>query len=874
MPSVDIPLFGNLVLCLSMVSAAYAFALSIAAGRGRPQLLGAARWGGYATIGFVVVATCLLAYAFHTHDFRLRYVARYSDRSMGAPYLFAALWGGQDGSLLWWCFLLAGYSFACLRWMRGRFLELQPWVIATLMSVFLFFLTVMLFAANPFATYAASLPADGEGLNPLLQNYWMIIHPPALYMGFVGWAVPFGFVVAALMTGRMHDEWVKAARPWAMTAWLFLSIGLVLGCVWSYEELGWGGYWAWDPVENASFMPWLIGTAYLHSAMVQERYGMLKVWNVFLLLLTFFMTIFGTFLTRSGLIASVHSFARSELGIYFVYYMGFLIVACVSLVIWRLPKLKAEHKLQSLLSREFFFLLNNWVLLGVMLIVLVFTTFPLLSEWFRGEVVTVGPAVYNTWLVPVGLTLLFLTGVGPLVSWRKASGKQLSRALIVPATLAVVVMVAHVAFGASLSYPPVLDTDAIYDTLTGEFLARFQSVYPLFATTTCSFVLGCILQEFVRGARVRMRSKGENFVTATARLMSRARRRYGGYLVHIGIVCMFFGFTGAAYDIEREAALRPGGSMTVGDYTLRYDGPRNEVDPNKRAIYTDLTVFDADGDELGQVSPAKFIYRTHPEMPTTEVYIRTRPFEDLYVIMATVDPQTQRATFRAIARPFIMWIWLGGVILVLGAVIAMWPRTRDLVRRAEQQSKRKKRQKKRVGDAGSAAAAVMLVLAIPWGAASAQDSSSLHAGTVQIQDPEERLLFGRLLCECGDCQRLPMDSCSCGWAENKRTELRALLAAGHSPQEIQAQYRAQYGAAALTIPADEGFDRALWVVPFTLVGIAAIGVFVMGRRWRDRGHAAQVAVGDRESDDDEPGTGETDYASRLDDELARLERDD
>ncbi|MDH5494070.1 MAG: cytochrome c biogenesis protein CcsA, partial [Myxococcales bacterium] len=302
----------------------------------------------------VCVSVLVLAYAFQTHDFRIRYIARYSDRSMSPGFLVTSLWGGQDGSLLWWGFLLGLFAAACIRWMRGRFMELQPWVIATLMANLLFFHILMLFAANPFDVYPASSPLEGEGLNPMLQSYWMSIHPPALYLGFVGWSVPFSLAIAALITGRLHDEWVKAARVWTMIAWIFLSIGLVLGCAWSYEELGWGGYWAWDPVENASFMPWLVGTAYLHSAMVQERYSMLKVWNVFLICLTYFMTIFGTFLTRSGMIASVHAFARSEIGVYFVWFMALIAITCTALILWRLPKLRSEHRIQALLSREFF----------------------------------------------------------------------------------------------------------------------------------------------------------------------------------------------------------------------------------------------------------------------------------------------------------------------------------------------------------------------------------------------------------------------------------------------------------------------------------------------------------------------------------------
>jgi len=871
MPGFDIPLLGNLLLCVILASAAYTFAMALGAGRGRPQLLGAARTGTFATCAFIVVAVCLLAYAFQTHDFRIRYVSRYSDRSMPGWYLFASLWGGQDGSLLWWMVLLAGYTAACTRWLRGKYLELQPWILATLMSIIGFFAILMLWAANPFATHVAAAPPDGEGLNPLLQNYWMLIHPPSLYLGFVGWAVPFAFVVAALITGRLTDEWIRGARLWALIAWLFLSIGLTLGCLWSYEELGWGGYWAWDPVENASFMPWLIGTAYLHSAMVQERYGMLKVWNVFLMCATFLMTIFGTFLTRSGMIASVHSFARSDIGKYFLVYLGIMTVACLALVMWRSDKLRAQHRIKSLVSREFFFLLNNWVLLGMMVFVLVATMWPRISELLRQEEVTVGAAFYNKWMVPFGIVLLFLTGVGPQVSWRKATGKNLGRAMLWPALAAGVVMTLHLVFGTAIGFPAIVEGDEIYTTFTGEVLAAFHSVAPVTTFTVATYVFVAILQEFWRGARVRMR-KGESFATALTRLMSRARRRYGGYTVHLGIVLMYVGFTGAAYDTEVESVLTPGQTIevrratgttdteVVGDlaYSLRYDGPRIENNPNRRALYTELTVLDADGDELGEVYPAKFIYATHPEMPTTEVAIRSHPREDLYVIMSTVDPNTRRATFKVILRPLVPWIWIGGLFLILGCVLAMWPRAKDIV------SSRPRRKA-----AGTAVMLLALAAAMAPNAAEAQSdsTSSLHAASIEIDDPQERRLFSRLLCQCGDCQRLPLSSCGCSWAENARADLRLRMEYGEEAEEIVDSFRAQYGPAAIAIPSDEGMDRALWAVPVTGALFAIGGILWMGRRWRRRGLA------DTEADEKAPTGGVDDDAldAQIEDELRRME---
>jgi cytochrome c-type biogenesis protein CcmF len=648
-----------------------------------------------------------------------------------------------------------------------------------------------------------------------------------------------------------------------MIAWTFLSLGLLLGLLWSYEELGWGGYWAWDPVENASFMPWLVGTAYLHSVLIQERRHMMKVWNVFLLSLTFILTIFGTFLTRSGLIASVHSFARSDIGQYFVWYLGFLVIAIAALMVWRLPKLKADNEIESLMSREFAFLLNNWVLLGMMVFVLIATTFPLLSQWLRGEEVTVGPGFYNKWMVPLGIVLLFLAGLGPLVAWRKATGAKLARALVFPVGAGLAVAVFQILFGARLGYPPIVEPTEIYDTTTGKVLAWIGSVAPLLSFSTCAFVLASVAQEFWRGMRVRMK-RGEGPGTALARLISKGRRRYGGYIVHVGIVLMFVGFTGAAYDVEQEKALRPGETMSVAGHTVRYDQPRMEADPNKRMIFTDMTLLDESGQATGQVAPAKFIYRTHPQMPTTEVAIRSRPSEDVYVIMSTVDPSTRRGTFRIIVRPLVAWIWFGGIVLLLGAILGMWPSARELLREEATRP-----QRFRFSPAAAVVAlAIALATVVAWvGVASAQDdsSSTLHAGTVVIHDPVERQLFGRLLCQCGDCARLPLDTCACGWADDKRAEIRELLAAGMAPTEIQESYRAQYGAKAIAIPSDQGLDRALWAVPVAAMA-AAVGLIVMiGRRWQQRGAETRTAVAAGAPD-------ELEYDSRLDEELERLEK--
>ena len=673
----SLPEFGTGVLYAILVAAAYTFAVAAAAGRGQPRLLQSARTGAYATAALVAFAVLLLAYAFVTHDFRLRYVARYSDRSMTPTYLLTALWGGQDGSLLWWSFLLSLYIGSCVRWLKGRYRELQPYVIATLMVVLSFFVVVMLFAANPFSTSVAGVRADGEGLNPLLQNYWMIIHPPALYTGFVGCAVPFAFAVAAMITGRLDSEWINAVRKWMLFAWLFLSIGNALGMIWAYEELGWGGYWAWDPVENAACLPWFTATAYVHSTMIQERRNILKIWNVFLISLTFFLTIFGTFLTRSGLIASVHSFAQSDIGIFFVWFMGIVAAASAGLIVWRLPLLRGKANIEAIASREAMFVVNNWALLGGMTFIFVATLFPKIRAWLWNESVTVGPPFFNRWMAPVGLLIFALMGLAPLFGWRKTSPDALKKAFIAPVAATVGAAVLHLAFGRALGFPAIVQNDAFYAGIVGVVLKHLGAAAPLITVALAAFNIAVIVQEFTRGVKARRRSaktagEPEGIGLALLRLIDKSRRRYGGYIVHLGIVAMFIGFVGSAWTIDREATLLPDQRFQIGDYTLVYRGSRMEVDENKRMVFADLDV-SRHGRDVGRASPAKFIYKRSPMSPTTEVAMLRGFRDDLYIVVGTVDPQTKRATFQMHVNPLVSWIWVGLLVLIVGASVSLWP---------------------------------------------------------------------------------------------------------------------------------------------------------------------------------------------------------
>ncbi len=684
----SLPEFGSLILYVVLISTAYTFAVAVAASRDRLRWLRSARLGAYATSAFIGLAVVMLAYAFVTHDFRIRYVAHYSDRSMSLGYLLAALWGGQDGSLLWWLTLLAIFVSVCVRWMRGRYRVLQPVVIATLMVIVGFFVVLMLFAANPFQVTVAGAPAEGEGLNPLLQNYWMIVHPPALYTGFVGCSIPFAFAVAALVTGRLHEEWLLAVRKWMLAAWLALSIGNVLGMVWAYEELGWGGFWAWDPVENAAALPWFTATAYLHSTVIQERRGMLKVWNVFLIGLTFFLTLFGTFLTRSGLISSVHSFAQSDIGVFFVWFMGLVMATMVGLIVWRLPQLRSKGRIEAYLSREAAFVLNNWALVGLMLFILTATLFPKLSDWLWHESIVVGPPFFNRWAAPLGLLVFMLMGAAPLFGWRRTSARTLRRNFIAPLTAMLVFGALHIAFGARWGWPAFVAKDQTAPGILGIITQGLATSAPLITIMCAALNVAVIVQEVVLGLRARMaasieRSAPESAPVALVRLISRNRRRYGGYVVHLGITAMFIGFLGTAWSLTREVGLAPGQSTSVGHFTLTYTGPRvcpgspacsNEenADTSKRMIFADMQVKKGNK-PLGVLSPAKFIYTRMPGSPTTEVGLMRGLLSDLYVVVGTADPQTRRASFQIHVNPLVSWIWVGVLVLIFGTAVSIWP---------------------------------------------------------------------------------------------------------------------------------------------------------------------------------------------------------
>ncbi len=640
---------GGIALQWACVVACYAVITALlGSAYKRPAMIESAARATYGVAGLVTIAMIALWYALLAHDFRLQYVASVSNRAMPAFYTMAALWGGQEGSLLLWLWILTMYSALAVWQNRQRNRELMPYVMATLMTTALLFLVMLVVAEDPFRVLPHE-PRDGQGLNPLLQNPLMVIHPPNLYLGFVGFSVPFAFAMGALASGRLDTQWIRSIRRWTLVAWLFLTIGILLGGQWAYVELGWGGYWAWDPVENASLMPWLTGTAFLHSIMIQEKKGMLKVWNMVLVILTYGLSIFGTFLTRSGIIASVHAFAQSSLGSYFLFYLAGVLTIAITLLIKRLPQLRSDHRLESVLSRESSFLFNNLFLVGIMFAVLWGTMFPIISEAVRGVKISVAAPFFNQVNVPLGLGLLLLAGICPLIAWRKASARNLRRNFLYPLTLSGVVT-------------------------AGLYANGIRHVVALISFSICLFVCGTILLEFYRGIRARKASSGGTVLQALRTLVQRNRRRYGGYTVHFGVVLLFIGITGSsAYQIEENVVLLPGEQAVVGPFTLQLHSLNRQMEPTHEAFIATLRV-SRHNDYLTTLYPEKRVYFAQNQ-PTTEVALRSSLLEDLYVIMAGFEASTA-VTFKVFINPLVFWMWMGGLVMVIGTIVAMWPERR------------------------------------------------------------------------------------------------------------------------------------------------------------------------------------------------------
>ena len=635
---------GRPSLLVALLFSLIAIVAFIAAGRsGRRDLSEAGKRALYATFGFTALATISLITALLAHDFSLNYVANYTSRSLSVPYTISALWGGMEGSLLFWTTLLTGFSALAIARAPARSSRLVGGAGAVLMGIAGFFLFMVAFPGNPFAQVAGDVPIDGNGLNPLLQSPGMIIHPPLLYTGFVGFSIPFAFAIGALFTKRLDDSWFTATRQWTLFAWTALSVGIVLGGAWAYTELGWGGYWAWDPVENASFMPWLTATAFLHSVVIQEKRRMLKVWNVTLIVLTYAFAVFGTFLTRSGLLSSIHTFSEGPIGKYFLPFLALLLIGGLGMVAYRLDALRSENQLDALISRESAFIANNVLFVAAAFTVLLGTIYPIIAEVFSGIRLSVGPPFYNAIFTPIGLAIIGLTGIGPLISWRRMSKGTFWRMIRVP-----------------------LAAGGLTVLILG--LGGLSSPGALLSFALCVFTATAIVGEFMRGSRVYRRRDNVGAFTALNRTIARNRRRYGGYIVHLGVLLIVIGFAGNAFKVERRADMAPGDTLDIAAYTLTYEGARAATTPEKEITEAQIAVGRGD-DDLGTIRPQRNLHLAQGQWQS-EVAIRTNPIEDLYVVVTGFDTDGS-AVIRTFVNPLTWWIWAGAAVMLAGMLVIM-----------------------------------------------------------------------------------------------------------------------------------------------------------------------------------------------------------
>jgi len=604
----------------------------------------------------IAIASAALLQALVLSDFSLRYVWEHSSTDMPLFYKVSSFWGGLEGSLLFWVLVQSFFSMIVAFRYQYSNREIIPYVIATLNAILAFLLLLLIGWSNPLDLQGV-IPLEGRGLNPLLQHPAMAIHPPSLYLGFIGFSVPFAFAMGGLILGKMDNEWVLTTRRWTLTAWYFLSAGLILGGQWAYEELGWGGFWAWDPVENAALMPWLTGTAFLHSVMIQEKRNMLKIWNVVLIILTFGLTIVGTFLTRSGIINSVHAFTQSEIGPAFLIFLAFILVIGFALLFKRIQMLESEHKIESVLCRENAFLAQNVLLVGIAFTVLLGTTFPLLAEAVRGTKLSIQAPFFNTIIAPMGYMLLLLMGIGTLIAWRKSSWEGLRRNFKNPLILATVGTVFLAWF--------LADRNLLW------------SVHTIFWLTI--FVTSTIVLEIVKAVQAKSSQTKSNFIIRLFYIIVRNPRRYGGLLIHFGVVLMFLGFAGTFFKVERNMTLEPGVPQQIGEYSLEFKQIEEFTVGNATHRASIVEVYDKEGDFLEVLKPAKSFYPTQPQ-PLTEVAIRRSFLEDLYLIFSSENGEEQGSiTLRVFINPLVGWAWMALPVFTLGVGLSLSYRPKSLV---------------------------------------------------------------------------------------------------------------------------------------------------------------------------------------------------
>jgi cytochrome c-type biogenesis protein CcmF len=642
-------MIGSISVIVALLAAIVVTVSGIVGGFRRNQtLIDVARWGSYMMFAAMTVAFVTMEIALLTHDFSVEYVSRVGSRETPAYYTAISLWSSLDGSILFWGWILSAYAALVAYVQRDSRSRLTPFASGVMGFVAIFFFGLLVGPASPFGA-VFPVPANGPGPNPLLQNHPLMgLHPPMLYFGYVGLTVPFAFAIAALLSGKLDEEWIRTTRRWTVAPWAFLSVGIVGGAWWSYEVLGWGGYWAWDPVENASFLPWLTATAFLHSVMVQERRGMLKTWNLTLIISTFLLVLFGTFLTRSGVLESVHAFTEGIIGPLFLGFIAIVAIVSLALIGWRSDRLHAPGHLDGVVSRESAFILNNLFLVAFTFTVLLGTTFPLIVEAVNGNRVSVGPPYFNKVSIPLGLLLLFLMGIGPALPWRRTTPEKLRRTFIVPALVG-------------------LASAAVV------FALGMRAVWPLVTIGFAGFVMATIVEEFRKGINARKRIAGVSTPVAFWQILTRNNRRYGGYTVHAGIVVIIVALAiSGTWRSEREVTLNQGEHMVLGDYVVQFDEVWGEQQPQRFVVGSTFTVF-RKGKDVGQLQP-RMNYYTGSQQPIATPAVKSSLKEDLYLTLMAFDQERGAyATVRAIVNPAVPWLWIGGMIVALGGILAVAP---------------------------------------------------------------------------------------------------------------------------------------------------------------------------------------------------------
>jgi len=918
-PFSPIALVGTIALLAAYAVAAWCVASGIAGNaRKNRRLVNSSVYGLYGFAALVGLASALMIYGMVTHDFSIKYIASVSDTTMETAYKVTAFWGGLDGSLLFWVLVLSMFSSVAVVTNHRRHRDMMGYVVATVMVVQVFFLSLLIFTKNPFTTFLTTPPADGQGLNPLLQNYWMVIHPPSLYTGFVAATIPFAFGIGALASGRLDDLWLGSVRVWMLICFGFLSLGLILGGRWAYEELGWGGYWAWDPVENAGLMPWFTATAFLHSAIIQEQRGMMKRWNMVLVIITFFLTIFGTFMTRAGIVQSVHAFGEDNvLALQFVVFLVFIAVVSIGLLVYRSNKLASRAQFDSFFSREFAFLLNNWILLACAFVVLFLTMLPTMSEALDGSRMSVGIEYFNKVMTPLGLTLLLLAGAAPLLAWRKTTRERLYSQFIFPTVLLAVTIIVMV-----LVFPETAIRTPIFSDMV-------ELPVTLVNFGLCAFVGGSIAQEFWRGVGVRRRQTGSDPVTSLVGLVLSKRRKYGGYIVHLGVAVMFFGFAGKAYDrqidrtLEKPAAMltdKTKATFAFGPYEFVYEKLIHTSDDHKDAVTAQVAIYHH-GELINTVYPAKWDYHKGEEQATTEVAITVRggileqlpskwagtigqrtlseaAGEDVYVVLTGYDLDSGLSNLRIYLKPHILWVWVGFLVLAFGTLVCLIPQ--GVVDRLSRP------RGSRLGRAAELAVTLAIALGAVLGLASqaraagapppaehvapgmgmGADATGYAAQNRPAPNSVDERAMKELLCVCG-CPRESTYDCKCASAAQLRRQIMDFLGQVDdkgkptfdlaSPAGRDAAYEAVLDFFVRTYGGEQVLSTPRTKFSWLLPSVAVIGglglLLVAGRRWVGRsaavpataaapGATAVAAAAATAPVEDEA------YADKLDDELA------